>query len=230
MLDTWMSAGSSPSASDYPLSTIDDSRTLALHVLTYAGFQKSVPFKAVDSAVDQVSTYRALSIILRNALLLMVVPHRLLALPFLPATLTQVAWAFNEFKRNMTDLIEQENILISQNKPGSGTLVSNLVRASEDNPDVVKNGVDNKADPKLHKFKRLSKDEILGNIFVINFAGHDTTATALAYGVYLMAAHPECQDWLAEELNHFSTARDSLDWKYDEVFPKLKRCLAVMVC
>ncbi|MCJ1385982.1 hypothetical protein MMC17_009107 [Xylographa soralifera] len=229
MLDAWVSADSTPSALEYPPSTTEDSRTLALHVLTYAGFQKSVPFKVDDSTVDQVSTYRALSIILRNALLLMVVPHRLLALPFLPTSWAQIGWAVTEFKKNMTDLIEEENILISKSKPGSGTLVSNLVRASEDNPDSVGINADDKADQRLHKFKRLSKDEILGNIFVINFAGHDTTATALAYGVYLVAAHPECQDWLAEELNYFSTASDSRDWKYDEVFPRLKRCLAVML-
>ena len=130
----------------------------------------------------------------------------------------------------MTDLIEEENILDSKNQPGSGTLVSNLVRASEDNSDSGKFSLDDKAEQRAYKLKRLSKDEILGNIFVINFAGHDTTTTALASGIYLLAANPECQDWLAEELNHFSTASDSREWKYNEVFPKLKRCLAVMVC
>ncbi|MCJ1289405.1 hypothetical protein MMC34_000937 [Xylographa carneopallida] len=129
----------------------------------------------------------------------------------------------------MTDLIEEENILDSKNQPGSGTLVSNLVRASEDNSDSGKFSLDDKAEQRAYKLKRLSKDEILGNIFVINFAGHDTTTTALASGIYLLAANPECQDWLAEELNHFSTASDSREWKYNEVFPKLKRCLAVML-
>jgi cytochrome P450 len=39
--------------------------------------------------------------------------------------------------------------------------------------------------------KGLTEEEIYGNIFVYNFAGHDTTATTLNWALYLLAAFPE---------------------------------------
>ena len=90
MLDTWVFTDPSSTVPQHSPSTTDGSTALALHVLAYAGFQKSVPFNVVDSTDDQVSTYRALSIILRNTLLLIVVPQRLFALPFLPASVVKV--------------------------------------------------------------------------------------------------------------------------------------------
>lgn len=59
--------------------------------------------------------------------------------------------------------------LISERKAGSGTLVSNLVRASEQPQDPSTSSVRQVQKP-------LSIDEIVGNIFVFNFAGHDTTS------------------------------------------------------
>ncbi len=71
--------------------------------------------------------------------------------------------------------------------------------------------------------------EILGNIFVINFAGHDTTANTLAFGMLLLAAHPEVQDWVAEEVQEIIKDGTSEIWDYDALFPRLKRCQAVLV-
>ena len=73
-------------------------------------------------------------------------------------------------------------------------------------------------------------DEILGNAFVYYFAGHNTTAAVFAYAVYLLAAYLEVQDWVTEELEHFLPISDDSEWRYEELFPKLKRCLAVLVC
>ena len=44
----------------------------------------------------------------------------------------------------------------------------------------------------------------------------------------LLAAHPEVQDWVAEELRH--VIRDSDEGlEYEKVFEKLNRCTAVLV-
>ena len=47
----------------------------------------------------------------------------------------------------------------------------------------------------------LTKDEMLGNLFIYNVAGHDTTANTIGYAVYLMASDPRWQAWIHEELN-----------------------------
>lgn len=49
--------------------------------------------------------------------------------------------------------------------------------------------------------KLLSDDEIRGNLFLLMFAGHETTANTLVYITYLLAIHPEWQTWVAEELD-----------------------------
>ena len=64
----------------------------------------------------------------------------------------------------------------------------------------------------------LTDEEIFGNIFIVNLAGHETTANTLATSLVLLAANPQCR-----------TSGGSKDWKYDESFPNLNRCLAVMV-
>lgn len=63
--------------------------------------------------------------------------------------------------------------------------MSNLVRASETVPEFAREGAneDIVVDGRTRELKALSVDEILGNISVFNFAGHDTTATSLAYSV-----------------------------------------------
>ncbi|PSS02162.1 cytochrome P450 [Coniella lustricola] len=73
----------------------------------------------------------------------------------------------------------------------------------------------------------LSDEEVAGNLFVFNIAGHDTTASALNFAITLLAAEPKWQDWLAQEIDTV-TSEDQSGLKYAAVFPKLHRCLAVM--
>ena len=215
-------------------STLEDTRTLALHVLAFAGFQKSYPFRstAKDSGALQPSTYRdSLSIILRNILVILVLPPAVFRIPLLPSKWKQIGWAITEFRKYMLDQLADEKRLIVEGRPGSGTLVSNLVRASEALPEVEGRGPNEKTlrGGRAHELKALGVDEILGNIFVFNFAGHDTTATSLAYSILLLVAHPEAQDWIAEELNHYLDSGKSETWEYDIVFPKLQRTLGILV-
>ena len=212
--------------------TSEDVRTLALHVLAYAGFQKSYPFASagkVSTATDS-STYRdSLSLILRNALVIMVFPEKAFSLPFLSTKWTQVGKAIRNFKKYMVDIMAEEKRLIAEGKQGSGNLVSNLVRASEPASAKLNNNNISLAPGKTREVRPLSVDEVLGNIFVFNFAGHDTTAISLAYAVLLLVAHPQVQDWITAELQHVLPSANSEDWDYNEAFPRLQRCLAVLV-
>ncbi|KAL9020662.1 MAG: hypothetical protein Q9185_002110 [Variospora sp. 1 TL-2023] len=201
-------------------STSDDTRTLALDVLAYAGFQKSYPFQGKTHQSNQPITYRdSLSIILQNILVIIVLPPFLFHIPFLPRRWKRIGAAVTYFTEHMHDQVAQEKGLMESGKQGSGTLISNLVRASEE----VGTGT---VRPNL---KPLSNPEILGNIFVFNFAGHDTTAISLAYSVLLLVAHPEVQDWIGEELRFHLRGEESNGWDYELSFPKLQRCLAVLL-
>jgi hypothetical protein len=46
----------------------------------------------------------------------------------------------------------------------------------------------------------------------------------------LLAANPDVQDWVAEELQEIIPNRDAEKWDYSVLFADLKRCRAVLVC
>ncbi|KAJ5732313.1 cytochrome P450 [Penicillium malachiteum] len=73
--------------------------------------------------------------------------------------------------------------------------------------------------------KGLMIEEIFGNIFAINFAGHDTTANTLCFATYLLAAHPEVQDWVSEELQSVEVTSGN----YGDVFSQLICCKAALL-
>ena len=226
MVKSWTSSLQEPTTS-----TTEDTRTLALHVLAYAGFQKSYPFESVAARSGKYRplTYRdSVSIILQNIFLILVLPSWFYNIPVLPARWKRVGEAITHFQQYMKDQLANERQLIVEGKPGSGTLMSNLVRASAE---VSNNGNGQNTQSNLQSkpSKGLSINEILGNIFVFNFAGHDTTATALNYSMLLLTCHPQVQDWIYEELEFQLPGTDLKAWQYDDSFPKLKRCLAVLV-
>ncbi|KAK8094829.1 hypothetical protein PG997_001514 [Apiospora hydei] len=64
-------------------------------------------------------------------------------------------------------------------------------------------------------------------MFVMSFAGHDTTASSLAFTVSMLATRPEYQRWIQEEIDGvLASGVDRADYK--SIFPKLKRCQALL--
>lgn len=221
-------------------SSAEDLRTLSLHILTGAGFDKHFPFEGHDVR-DRTSvsgSYKnALQMILENCILIMGIGPKALqtASLVLPASwkLSVLARTCADFQRYMTELYEEEKA--KQAKPllplppssgGDGgrantpptTLMSSLVRAS------LAAGTGG-----------LSESEIYGNIFMLNFTGHDTTAHTLTFALHLLAAHPDVQSWLCDEIravfppSSSSSNENENSWDYTTAFPRLTRCLAVML-
>jgi len=98
-------------------------------------------------------------------------------LPFAPKGARRLGTAIKEFQSFMRDMVAKERTLISKRDPGTNNLMSSLVRASDQ-----------------AKENALTGDEIFGNTFFYNLAGHATTANTLAYAISLLAAFPEYQD------------------------------------
>ena len=199
-----------------------DTRTLSLNVLSATGFRRSYKFHrvtevAAPSKIESRSYQEALTIILKNVLLIMVVPPNLLFLPFVPKSWAVIGQATSEFKNYVTEMLNHERSLLKDGKPGTGTLMTSLVRAS---------GIDEKDMKSGGNAKNLTVSEVLGNLFFINFAGHDTTASSLSYALLLLSAHPEVQNWVSEEIGQLTDAERVT---YEEAFPRLKRCQAVLV-
>ncbi|TQS33652.1 hypothetical protein Golomagni_05995 [Golovinomyces magnicellulatus] len=74
----------------------------------------------------------------------------------------------------------------------------------------------------------LTEAEIYGNMFVVTFAGHDTSALTFVYSIFFLAAHPEIQEWVSEEIQEVLQGRNPSELDYNRDFHRLKRCVAVM--
>ncbi len=206
-------------------SSADDLRTLSLHVLSGAGFGKFYKFEGHTERSDtsvSASYKSSLQTIMENCVLIMALGPSVLAKarPWLPGSwkLAKLADTCAAFQRYMTDQYEEEKrATLAQEKPGAAkTLMSSLVRASQ-------------AEARTGGSSGLSESEIYGNMFMLNFAGHDTTAHTFTFATYFIATNPDVQDWLSEEIRAVLESDDQADWKYAASFPRLKRCLAVML-
>ena len=219
MLQSWVKLGDAGTKE-----TVGDTKLMALHVLTSAGFGMSFRYSEGMQSLrpGYCMTYRdALQLILRNITLLVIFPQRLLRSSFAPKKLRNLGQATLDFKKYMEEMLTRERQLILNQESGTDNLMSALVRASEEAKAANAVGGSNKG---------LADDEIYGNIFMYNLAGHDTTANALAYAIVLLAAFPERQEWLADEINSVFRAQDNIEsWDYESAFPRLKRCLAILV-
>lgn len=216
MLEVWAGEGSNEISS-----VSKDTRTVSLNVLAAAGFRKSYPFRSERDQSGPANYRDSLQTILDNAILLMVAPRDLLDLPFSPKSWRRLGKAAKDFKMHMLTMLNDETKALNEGKPGSGSIMTTLVRAMDIQHESTK------VERPGSSSKGLSVDEIFGNIFVINFAGHDTTANTLSFTMLLLSAYPEVQDWVAEELQSLP---EDTKGQYSEIFPKLNRCRAIMVC
>ncbi|MCJ1311766.1 hypothetical protein MMC25_005439 [Agyrium rufum] len=207
--------------------TARDTRTLSLHVLSGVGFGKSYSFhkSAEPPSAGHTFNYRdSLALILENAIPILVFGPKLLNRKFLPNKWRRIGQATVDFKFHMTEMMQEERRLISQHKPGAGNIISSLIKTSADQIDASNQSLND-----LLERKGLTEEEIYGNIFIYNFAGHDTVAITFNTAIYLLAAYPNVQDWIAEEINAVVPNGNTSSREYGEIYPKLNRCLAVLL-
>lgn len=201
-------------------------KTIALHVLTYAGFGVRGDFGSGVTTIEEgfSLTYQdALSFILSHMVMATVLPGWLTRLPFVPKTWRKLGLSMRDFGRQMEDMLKRERMAIHTDKIETNrrteTLTSALIRASEadkaDDTDAIAKSA-----------KGLSDEEIYGNLFIFNFAGHDTTAITMSYAIALMAIHPSVQAWVADEVRAVFAQNDKTI--YHQVFPRLVRVRALM--
>lgn len=219
-------------------STQEDTTRIAFNVLSAAGFGLAFDFDdvAAQSGLSEADRQAGHRMSYRDALFFML--NDIISL-FIFTVGRMYGWpvfamwgkvkamgvARDEYARYMREMLQKEREEIRAGVSATGAkenLMSVLVRNSDQ-------GSDDAAVSKISKTGPvMTDDEILGNLFVYNLAGHDTTAGALNFAVTLLACEPKWQEWLAEEIDAI-VREDQTGLKYTAVFPKLHRCLALMV-
>ncbi|KAI2776542.1 cytochrome P450 [Daldinia loculata] len=201
----------------------EDIRTLTLNVLARAGFGKSFKFRGheEEKPVDEIRSmsYRvSLGLILENLIVILALgPKTLASLAryWLPSKLRTVNEAVVSFQKHMTTMYEEQKRAFAAGEENSdNNLMTLLVRASQEAANEQSGG--------------LTESEIYGNIFTFNFAGHDTTAHSSTFALYFLAANPQVQDWISEEIQSILGDRQPHEIDYRSDFQRFKRCLSVL--
>jgi cytochrome P450 len=212
MLDSFNRTAQKPHG---PGGIIEGLKRITIDVIGYITFGTQQSWKEVDHthAPEGFKTTFSSSVltIVNNLFPVVFLPAKLLTLPFMPKAVRKIGTAKIEFPLHLRGKIIRER----SSQSSTATLVTSLVKlAAQSHPTNVS---------KSSTF--LSEEEIAGNLFAFTVAGFDTTANTLVYALLALAIWPEWQEWVFEEMGE----RDS-DVSYEELFPRLVRCRALMVC
>ncbi|CAJ2512846.1 Uu.00g009650.m01.CDS01 [Anthostomella pinea] len=205
-----------------------DLRALTFNVLSATAFQEPRDLKsgsphAAEHELAATASYRdTLLVVLESSILLMLIPYRHLTGALVPKSLARVGRAAASFKSILMKVVTEETAVLDRDSSTSGGLLTPLVRSLKPLLAAANEDVASRA-----KRGGLSADEILGNTFAINFAGHDTILIALSFALTLLVANPDIQEWLHEE--SVAVAEDGDDGWHYSAFAKLNRCHAVIL-
>ncbi|MCJ1309028.1 hypothetical protein MMC25_002683 [Agyrium rufum] len=222
MLETWTST-----ATEGTNRIVEDTHSLSLHVLSAAGFGKSYSFHSAELNTPEeghdLSLLTAMRTFLEHIFTSSFITLTGLPPSLLPKKMAAFGIALTDFRLYMKEMVARELRNFDEGDlHGQANLMSAMIRASKEaEKDMSHHHLSNTGSR-----RGLTIDEIYGNLFIYHIAGFETTAAALANSIANMIAHPQYQDWIGEEIDE--VFGDSTDLQYEEAYPKLKKCLAVM--
>ncbi|KAI8924603.1 cytochrome P450 [Entophlyctis helioformis] len=162
----------------------DDMMKLALHVISSAAFGVQLSWDDADDTAalahgHHMSFKTATQEVIHNLKLKLALPAWAYSLPV--KKFQHVKLVFAEFETYLREMVRDAETQTEAN------LLVSLVRAAKaDNPGEA----------------GLTEQELIGNMFIFMFAGHETTANALTYALALLASRPDKQQRIFEEVQH----------------------------
>ncbi|OAP61380.1 hypothetical protein AYL99_03583 [Fonsecaea erecta] len=206
----------------------NDCVLIAMHVLSAAGFGHIHDFDGGFREIPQghqTSLAESLKFLLQNILFCVLFKNIPVLRWLMPAFYRKILAMTAEFTQYMKEAIAY-NRAVTQGGGSSGNadIVSALVEADEAAKQEQKAAVHGTGAKQMY----LSDSELLGNLYIFNLAGFETTANALTYTIPFLAANREIQDWVGEEVDTVLKGRAPEHLDYEEAFPQLVRCLALM--
>lgn len=212
----------------------DDAMTVALNVLATAGLGQSWRFKPSTSqhgrrrntsAIHSADYRDTMATLLSSMNVLSLTPDWMydLNLKYVPLLPLPKTWkdhliAAKRLRLLMRQMVDERRTEFREGKIKDNIFLNAMIAQSESS--VTEKGTG------------LSDGELFGNMFAYSLAGHETTAHTLNYTLHLLAAYPEWQNWIQEEVDQVFKERtlDTVEISYTEYYPQLKRCIALMVC
>jgi cytochrome P450 len=197
-------------------------------------YGRHTPFSISSSYRDSnksLSYVDAIALVTDLLLAAAFIPSSVLRLPFMPRLSKRLGQALVQLPDLTADMLDQERERSFCAPIGEvkSTIMTTLVRLSDQakvdgqNHGKISGGARNK--------QYLTEDEIAGNLFIFTAAGFDTTSNTMSYALVLLAAYPQWQAWIQAEIDDVLGDGDGhvAEEEYGTTFPKLTRCLAIMV-
>ncbi|TLS26232.1 hypothetical protein PpBr36_05045 [Pyricularia pennisetigena] len=257
--DVLLSSSPSTPADDRATDTIPGLRSIAMNVLSRIAYGSGKTFSVWSPFYDpkaDISYVDAIAVCTDLLVAAVFIPAWILRLPVMPLSLQTLAATLRQMPDLAKNMLEQERQRISTSpvtetatttttttttgaKKRPETIMTTLLRLSDQAKEEATSGetksaVGGSANSGGNK-TYLTEPEIQGNLFIFTAAGFGTTANTMAYAVALLAAHPQWQTWIQAEIDSV-VGSVSCDQEgkvqipeYDETFPKLNRCMAVML-
>ncbi|KAF2669658.1 cytochrome P450 [Microthyrium microscopicum] len=210
-----------------------DTMRLSLYVISRAGFDvrcdwpgRSQDAKEGSMSATEIPTGHKMSYVTSLETLLL----RLIALIILPewflriapiAYLQDASKSFIEWGKYMNDIYERKKTEIEQSKNPEDEgmdLMGAMIRTSAAS---LKLNTTTAPTSKPTADLGLTKDEILGNSFVLFLAGHETAANTIHFSMLYLAMRPSLQRALQADLDSIFGDREPANWDYDTDLPKL---------
>ncbi|KAF8068982.1 cytochrome P450 [Lyophyllum atratum] len=176
---------------------------LALLIIGKCGFGFSFNWTTPPTAPDgTMSVQEALRIVADTHMWAIFAPKWLLALPF--RKFRQSREAHDQLMGFMRGQVANRKAEISGHesaKPSNNDAFTMLVKANEDETSKL----------------QLDDEELIGNVFIMLFAGHETTAHTLAATLGFLGLHPDIQEEVLEQIVAV------VGWDRDPVFEDYSR-------
>ncbi|KAK7182132.1 hypothetical protein DPSP01_014055 [Paraphaeosphaeria sporulosa] len=203
--------------------TVTGLRTIAFNILSTIGYGMPAKWTAdVKQARkgEKMDFMETLLHVVDGLILLVVFPPWLLRQFWMPKSLRQIGEAYYQFYEHSSDMLQKERISLRSSGTPRNTFLSSLASVNDHEEDAYeKEGRVNKP--------AFTEEQITGNLYTFTLAGYDTTANTMAYAIAMLAAYPQWQDWIIEEIDQIHKEVSNPN-SYQNVLPRLERCLAVM--
>ncbi|KAL4865336.1 hypothetical protein BDV12DRAFT_150805 [Aspergillus spectabilis] len=201
--------------------TLDCLKSVAINVIGQAGFSQKEAWApnlrqhASGTKEGKAAYFETLAMTTQFLIEAAFLSPKFMQMPFMPAALQKMGYHMERVPGYVKELLDEERQAAKEGTSRRSNFLSLLLKLSDE--DKRSNQSD----------FSLSDDEISGNLFIFSTAGYETTANTMGYAVTYLAADPELQDWIREELQTLNL--DPSTWKYEEVFSKCRRTLALML-
>ncbi|KAK4944108.1 putative P450 monooxygenase [Elasticomyces elasticus] len=209
---------------------MDDTMRLSLYVISRAGFGRKLQWPSADAKADVDEDYLdkskiqnqrddrdaghsmsytyAIHCLLDNILLQFILPRWLVKRVPLKA-FTKATEAYSEWGNYMKEAVAAKKQSLEEGPDSS------------DQMDIITQLVKNQLNAETSKDATLTDSEILGNMFVLILAGHETAANSIHFSLVFLALFPKSQRTVQKDLDRIFQGRPTSEWDYERDLPAL---------